>query len=163
MTPLRPLFAKLVSAAVALVSLVFIFGSLKMPLGTILTPAAGLVPLLLGCGTLLLAIVAVVIPEPPAADANPSSPEPEGGDSANDGRRVPRPLLIMTVLGIMIFFFERAGFILSLLSGSLLILYLIERRPLISSLLISLTLSVGLYLVFSKVLYVNLPGGWLEF
>jgi hypothetical protein len=162
MIPMRPLFAKLVSAAIAVTALVFIYGSLKMPLGTVLTPAAGLVPLLLGCGTLLLAIVTIVSPEPAAAEDD-SCPECESNDQPNDKRKLPRPLLIMIVLAMIIFAFERAGFVLSLLGGSFLILRFVERRPLVSSLLISLILSVSLYLIFSKVLYVTLPGGWLEF
>jgi len=164
---MRPLFAKLVSGAIALTALVFISGSLKMPLGTLLTPAAGLVPLLLGCGTLLLAIVTIVSPEPAAAEDNYGpeyeSPECESKDQPNDRQKIPRPLLIMIVLGLIIFAFERAGFILSLLGGTYLLLRFVERRPVILSLIISLVFSGGLYLLFSKLLYVNLPGGWLEF
>lgn len=164
---MRPLFAKLVSGAIAVTALVFIYGSLKMPLGTVLTPAAGLVPLLLGCGTLLLAIVTIVSPEPAVAEDDPGpeseSNETERKDQPYDRRWLPRPLLIMVVLGMIIFAFERAGFILSMLGGCFLILRVVERRPLISSLLISLVLSGSLYLIFSKVLYVTLPGGWLEF
>jgi hypothetical protein len=167
MTPMRPLFAKLVSVAIALAALVFIFSSLKMPLGTVLTPAAGLVPLLLGCGTLLLAIVTTVSPEPEAAEDDcgleNESPERESKDQPDNGRKVPRPLLIMVVLGLIIFAFERAGFILSLLGGTYLLLRFVERRPFVPSLIISLALSGGLYLLLSKLLYVNLPGGWLEF
>lgn len=172
MMPMRPLCAKLVSGAIAVAALVLVYGSLKMPLGTILKPAAGLVPLLLGCGALLLAIVAIVIPEPEAAEDDSGlenespgceSPGCKNKDQPNDARKVPRPLLIMIVLGLIIFAFERAGFILSLLSGSFLLLRFVERRPLVLSLVVSLVLSGGLYLLFSKLLYVNLPSGWLEF
>jgi hypothetical protein len=162
MTPMRPLYAKVVSVIIAVAALMFIYGSLQMPIGTILTPAAGLVPLLLGCGTLVMAIVAIVAPEPTAAEDSPG-PEAEGEDQTNDGRKVPRPLLIMIVLGLIIFAFERAGFLLALFGGTFLLLRWVERRPLLLSLLISVVLSGGLYLLFSKVLYVNLPGGWLEF
>jgi putative tricarboxylic transport membrane protein len=162
MMPMRPLYAKLVSAVIAAAALIVIYGSLKMPIGTLLTPAAGLVPLLLGCGTLVLAIVAIVGREPAAAE-NASGPQDEGEDQANDGRKVPRSLLIMIVLGLIIFAFERAGFILSLLGGTFLLLRFVERKPLVFSLIISLVVSGGLYLLFSKVLLVTLPGGWLEF
>jgi hypothetical protein len=162
MMPMRPLYAKLVSAVIAAAALIVIYGSLKMPIGTLLTPAAGLVPLLLGCGTLVLAIVAIVGREPAAAE-NASGPQDEGEDQANDGRKVPRSLLIMIVLGLIIFAFERAGFILSLLGGTFLLLRFVERKPLVFSLIISVAVSGGLYLLFSKVLLVTLPGGWLEF
>jgi hypothetical protein len=111
---------------------------------------------------LVMAIVAIVVPEPAAAEDSPG-PEAEGEDQANDGRKVPRSLLIMIVLGLIIFAFERAGFILSLLGGTFLLLHFVERRPLVFSLIISLAVSGGLYLLFSKVLLVTLPGGWLEF
>jgi putative tricarboxylic transport membrane protein len=162
MIPPRPLFAKLVSAAIAVAALVFIYGSLKMPMGTILTPAAGLVPLLLGCGTLALAIVTILGKEPAAAE-DASGLEDEGGDQANEGRKAPRPLLIMIVLGLIIFAFERAGFIVSLMGGSFLLLRFVEKKPFVLSFIISLVLSGGLYLLFTKLLYVSLPGGWLEF
>ena len=77
--------------------------------------------------------------------------------------KVPRPLLIMIVLGLIIFAFERAGFILSLLGGIFILLRFVERRPLVLSLIISLVLSGGLYLLFSKLLYREPSRGWLEF
>jgi hypothetical protein len=69
----------------------------------------------------------------------------------------------MIGLGLIILAFERAGFMLTLLGGSFLLLWFVERRPLVLSLIISLVLSGGLYFLFSKLLYVNLPAGWLEF
>jgi hypothetical protein len=69
----------------------------------------------------------------------------------------------MIVLGLIIFGLERAGFMLTMLSGSFLLLRFVERRPVIPSLMISLVLAGGLYFLFSKLLYVNLPSGWLEF
>ncbi len=155
-------YARLVAMVIAAVALIFIYGSWKMPMGTVLTPAAGLVPLLLGCGTLVLAIVAIVSPEPMAAESA-ISPEAEAQDQPDESRKVPRPLLIMIVFGLIIFAFERAGFILALLGGSFIMLRFVERRPLVQSLIISLVFSGGLYFLFSKLLYVNLPGGWLGF
>ncbi len=158
----RPTFyPKLVSMAIALAAILFIYGSLKMPMGTLLTPAAGLVPLLLGCGTLVLAIVAIVAPEPASEGA--LGPKDEAENPPGESGKVPRPLLIMIVLGLIIFGLERAGFRLTILGGSFILLRFVEKRPLVQSLLISLALSGGLYYLFSKLLYVNLPGGWLEF
>jgi len=159
---MRPIYAKLVSVVLAAAAIVFIHGSLKMPLGTVLTPAAGMVPLLLGCAALVLAIVVIVSPEPPTGEGA-FGPEAEDQGPPAGARKVPRPLLIMVVLGLMIFAFERAGFILSLLVGTFILLHFVEKRPLVLSLVISLVLSGGLYFLFSKLLYVNLPGGWLEF
>ncbi len=157
--PRPPLYSKLVSMAIASAAVLFIYGSLKMPMGTILKPAAGLVPLLLGCATLALAIAAIVAPEPAPKDAlGPKDEDPPG-----ESGKVPRPFLIMIVLGLIIFGLERAGFRLAILSGSFILLCFVERRPFVQSLLISLALSGGLYYLFSKLLYVNLPGGWLEF
>jgi len=160
--PMPTFYSKLVSMAIASAAVLFIYGSLKMPLGTLLTPAAGLVPLLLGCATLVLAIFAIVAPEPTATE-DALGPKAEGKDAPGESGKVPRPLLIMIVLGLIIFGLERAGFRLTILSGSFILLRFVERRPLVQSLLISLTLSGGLYYLFSRLLYVNLPGGWLEF
>ena len=162
MMSMPPIYARLVAIVIAAVALIFIYGSLKMPMGTVLTPAAGLVPLLLGCGTLVLAIVAIVSPETAAAEGT-ISPEAEAQDQPDESRKVPRPLLIMIVFGLIIFAFERAGFILALLGGLFLMLRFVENRPLVQSLTISLVFSGGLYFLFSKLLYVNLPGGWLGF
>jgi hypothetical protein len=158
----RTVYPKLVSVAIVSAAVLFICGSLKMPMGTVLTPAAGLVPLLLGCATLVLAIVVIVAPEPATAE-DALGPKAEGEDQPDESRRVPRPLLIMIVLGLIIFGLERAGFMLTMLSGSFLLLRFVERRPLVQSLMISLVLAGGLYFLFSKLLYVNLPSGWLEF
>ncbi len=154
------IYARLVAIVIAAVALIFIYGSLKMPMGTVLTPAAGLVPLLLGCGTLVLAIVDIVSPEPAKAEGA-ISPEAKTQDQPDRPRKVPRPLLIMVVLGLIIFAFERAGFVLSLSVGIFIFLRFVESRPLFQSLMISLVFSGGLYFLFSKLLYVNLPGGWL--
>jgi hypothetical protein len=147
--------------AIASAAILFIYGSWKMPMGTLLTPAAGLVPLLLGCGTLVLAIVAIVAPEP--APEGVLGPKAEDEDAPGESGKVPRPLLIMIVLGLIIFGLERAGFLLTIMSGSFILLRFVERRPFVQSFMISLALSSGLYYLFSKLLYVNLPGGWLEF
>jgi len=155
-------YSTLVSVAIGCAAASFIYGSLKMPMGTVLTPAAGLVPLLLGCATLILAIVVIIAPEPAPADGAPG-PKPGGEEQPDEPRTLPRPLLIMIVLGLIIFAFERAGFLLTMLSGSFILLRLVERRPLAQSLIISSVLAGGLYFLFSKLLYVNLPGGWLEF
>ncbi len=162
MMSMSPMYARLVAIVIAAVALIFIYGSLKMPMGTILTPAAGLVPLLLGCGTLVLAIVDIVSPEPAKAEGA-ISPEAEPQDQPDQSRKVPRPLLIMIVFGLIIFAFERAGFMLSLLVGTFILLRFVESRPLAQSFIISLVLSSGLYFLFSKLLYVNLPEGWLGF
>ncbi len=159
---MRPVYAKLVSIVIAAAAIVFIHGSLKMPMGTLLTPAAGMVPLLLGCGALVLALVAIFSAEP-TKDEGGAGVEDEGQGPPTGAPKVPRPLLIMIVLGLMIFAFERAGFILSLLGGSFILLRFVEKRPLVLSIVISLVLSGGLYYLFSKILYVNLPAGWLEF
>jgi len=111
---------------------------------------------------LVLAIVAIVSPETAAAEGT-ISPEAEAQDQPDESRKVPRPLLIMIVFGLIIFAFERAGFILALLGGLFLMLRFVENRPLVQSLTISLVFSGGLYFLFSKLLYVNLPGGWLGF
>ena len=159
---MRLTYSRLVSAAIAAAAVLFIYGSLAMPIGSILPPAAGMVPLLLGCATLALAIAVFVGPDSGAAKgAEDLGPESE--DPPADGGKVPRPLLIMIVLGLVILGFERAGFILTLLGGIFVLLRFIEKKPLPLSLMISLALSIGLYLLFSKFLYVSLPGGWLEF
>jgi putative tricarboxylic transport membrane protein len=163
MIPLRPIYAKLVSVAIAAVAIFFIYGSLKMPIGTVLFPAAGMVPLLLGCGTLVLAIAAIVAPDSTTVEGAPGSEGEyaETEDQADDGRKVPRQLLIMIVLGLVILAFEPAGFVLSMFCGTFILLFFIERKPLLLSLIVSLALSGGLYLLLSKLLYVDLPSGWL--
>ncbi len=160
MMPMRPVYAKGVSGVIAAAALGIIYGSLKMPMGTILTPAAGLVPLLLGCGTFVLAL-AVIFGREPATAEDPSELEDE--KRPQDARAGPRPFVIMAVLGLVIFAFERAGFIATLLGGIFFLLRFVEKRPLAQSLILSSILSGGLYLLFTKLLFVNLPRGWLEF
>ncbi len=162
MISMRPIYSKLVTIFIAAAALGIVYGSLRMPMGSVLAPGAGLVPFLLAGAAFVLAIVAAVLPEPATTKAG-SDPKAEGEDQPEKASAVPRPLLIMIVLGLVIFGFERAGFMLSLLGGLFILLWFVERRPLALSLSLSLSLSVGLYFLFSKFLYVSLPAGWLEF
>ncbi len=163
MKSMSPVYGKLVSGVIAVAALGIIYGSLKMPMGTLLTPAAGLAPLLLGCATFALACLAIFRREAVKAESALGGAEEKGKDLPQEASVASRPLAIMIVLGLVIFGFERAGFILTLLGGTFLLLHVIEKRPLAQSLIIAALLSGGLYLLFTKLLFVGLPNGWLEF
>lgn len=153
-----------VAALIVVAALVFIIGSFAIPIGSLLAPGPGLVPLFLGCATLVAMIASLIFPEGPAPaveiepDAAPAEPVPAGPEPW-----LPRVPVILAMLGLLLLGFERIGFVISVFVANLVLLYFLERRSLFASLTVSLLLSAGLFILFDRVLHVTLPHGLLEF
>lgn len=159
----RSIEAKAVAASLVVASLIFIAGSFAIPIGTLLAPGPGLVPLILG-SAMLAAMIASI-----AADRLTPAVEEEAATDAADTveqashARLPRVPVILAMLGLCLLSFERAGFVPAIFVSSFLLLYVLERRSLSMSLAVSLILSAGLFLLFERVLHITLPRGLLEF
>jgi hypothetical protein len=145
-----------VAAVVIAVALAFVAGSFAMPIGTLLAPGPGLVPLFLGSVTLVAMIASLLMPEADAATVNEAA-EPEAQE-----RGLPRVPVILGVLALCLLGFESIGYVPMLFMSSLALLYFLERQSLVLSLVVSLILSAGLFFLFERVLYVTLPRGLLE-
>ncbi|MDP2411523.1 MAG: tripartite tricarboxylate transporter TctB family protein [Pseudolabrys sp.] len=159
----RLMEARAVAASLVVVALIFVAGSFAIPIGTLLAPGPGLVPLILGCAMLaaMAASIAVDRLKPLFDEETASGADDTGGQESRAG--LPRVPVILAVIGLTVLGFEPVGFVPTIFIGSLTLLYGLERRSLLISLAVSIILSVGLFLLFERVLYISLPRGLMEF
>jgi ammonia channel protein AmtB len=134
---------RIVSFAAFALALSIFIGSLLMPIGTPLKPGPGLVPLILSGLMMLVAGIVLILP---ADKAVPKNDPP----AAN-------VWIILAVLGASILMFEWAGFAATTFVSISLLLIVVERRPILNSVLLAALFSGGCYLLFERVLQVDLP------
>lgn len=125
-------------------SLALVGAALTMPMGSIVAPGAGLVPLIFAGGTALCAGGALLWNHGPSAESESRHPST-------------KTLCIIAVLGGIILALEVIGYVASTAIGSFALLKFVERRSWLISISISIVLSIGGYLLFVKLLRVSLP------
>ncbi len=137
--------ARLVALFILAVAIAFGAAALTMPMGTVLAPGPGLVPLILAGATAVAAGAAAMSPgKLRASDEQSTSPSL-------------KPLAICCILGAMILAFERVGYVATIAAGAFILFKFVERRSLVLSVLVAGVLSGGSYLLFTKLLRVSLP------
>jgi hypothetical protein len=132
----------------------FIIGSLSYPSWDRYGPGPGFFPLLLGVLFSLLSLLLLI----------GSISRQEEGDKKGIGSHAAalRTVLYLFVLFGFYFFFERLGFLLTVFLFMTGVLYLFGKRPIRSSLCISVLVTFFAYLIFVKLLSVSLPPGILK-
>lgn len=133
---------RIVGIGVVLVAAIFVMGALAMPIGSPLSPGAGLVPLTLGSAMLLAGAAVLILPR---------------GTLEEHDRPTWTVWTILAVLAASIFIFEHVGFAATTFLATSMFLIVVERRPIATSLLMAVLLSGGGYLIFQKLLAVDLP------
>ncbi|MGC8808787.1 MAG: tripartite tricarboxylate transporter TctB family protein [bacterium] len=133
------------------------FGSIKLGLGTFREPGPGLLAFLASIFICLMALVilfqSLVLKR---GFLNKLSTLWEGASWH-------RPLAIGVTLIVYIFILERVGFLLTSLIMLFIILKLVEKLPWTRTIVISLSISVGTFLLFNKILKTTLPRGIFGF
>lgn len=116
-----------------------------LPFGTLASPGAGMMPkLVLG---LLMAFGAILVAR---SGESPPLAEIKWGDFRHAAT-------VVAVTAVAIALYTTAGFVLSMSLLMIVLLYLIERRPLWRALAVSISVTVGCYLVFGTLLRSPLP------
>lgn len=131
----------------------FVWRSLvEIPVGKLHQPGPGAIPLFLSIALILLG-AGVMIAETLA----PASPQ-EGRWSDLGHAALLVAGCLFTALGM-----ERLGYILTILAVLAFFLLVVERKPVIPALLVSLGMSFGSYWLLAKVMKQALPVGLLGF
>jgi len=137
--------------------LVSAFGSIKLGLGTFREPGPGLLAFLASIFICLMALVVLF-----------QSLFLKRGflnklSTLWEGTSWRRPLAIGVILLGYIFSLERVGFLLTSLIMLFIILKLVEKLSWTRTIVISLSISVGTFLLFNKILKTTLPRGLIGF
>lgn len=138
-------------------SLFYFFSSLRLKLGTFKNPGPGLIPV--GIGSLLLLCTGIyltrVLREKPPGEER-EAPSRQGQKNY---------LAIFGILGCTLaypFLLEYAKFILSTFAVAYVMLVLLKPSGTVFSFFLALGMAVGSFLIFSLLLGVALPSGFLE-
>ncbi len=143
------------SVLMILVGIGVIVESFRLHIGTVLVPQPGFFPLLAGLLLIGFSIVLLV-------QVRLERRKPSGRDRQAFGE-VHRPLILIVCLGIYAAVLEILGYVLPtiLIAGVILRILGVKSWKMIG--LVSVGLSVVTYLLFDRILGVDLPAGWLPF
>ena len=138
-------------------SLFYFFSSLRLKLGTLKNPGPGLIPV--GIGGLLLLCTGIYL-------ARVLRLKPPGEENQAPSRRGQKNYLaIFGILGCALaypFLLEYGKFILSTFAVAYVMLVLLKPSQSLFSFFFALGMAVGSFLIFSLLLGVALPSGFLE-
>jgi Tripartite tricarboxylate transporter TctB family len=148
---------RLGALALAATGAFFIWRSLAaLPLGTIDNPGPAAMPLALAVLLVVFALWSLGgassgLLDPAAADDN------DAPDADGDGVR--HAALVIAALLAAAVALDRLGYRLTILCLLLFFLGLVERKPIVTALVVSATLSLGSHALFVHVLKIPLPSG----
>jgi putative tricarboxylic transport membrane protein len=127
-----------------------IIGALGLPLGTPLDPKPGFFPLLAGVFLLCLSILYLI------------QAFMKGGRGMKAFGAAWRPGLLIVGLFIYSAILDPLGYVMAMIILSVIILRILETKPWWKLVAVSLVASIGSYVLFDRVLGVNLPLGVLK-
>ena len=139
------------------ISLLYFFSSLRLKLGTFKNPGPGLIPV--GIGVLLLLCTGLYLARILWKKAHEGEKQEQGPRSEKNY------LAIFGILGCTLaypFLLEYAKFIISTFAVAYLMLVLLKPSRSLFSFFLALGMAVGSFLIFSLLLGVALPSGFLE-
>jgi putative tricarboxylic transport membrane protein len=126
------------------------FAFKDLPLGTIDNPGPAAIPLMLGSLTILFALWSLTAGRSGLLDSG------EQDDAPNDWRHPVRVAAAMAVAAVAL---GPLGYRLTILALLVFFLALVERKPLVPALAVSLALSFGSHALLQHVLKLQLPAG----
>lgn len=121
--------------------------SMKLPLGTALEPMPGLMPLVASVFLLVISLIQVVI----------SLRNTEEFDSVGENWK--RPAALVVGLFVYTFALDPLGYIIATFCLSILIMKILEPEAWVEPILVSIGLTTFSYVLFDRLLDVNLPEG----
>jgi putative tricarboxylic transport membrane protein len=139
------------AAAIIATGALFIALAFKdLPVGTLDNPGPAVLPVMLGSLTILFALWSL------AAGRSGLLDPVEQDDAPNDWRHPVRVVAAMAVAAVAL---GPLGYRLTILALLVFFLALVERKPLIPALLVSVALSFGSHALLQHVLKLQLPSG----
>jgi hypothetical protein len=140
----------------------FIWRSLAdLPLGTIDNPGPGAMPILLASMLIVFALWGLTAGRSGLLDDE--TPGESTNDSADDEAAEPGALrhamLIVSSIIVAAVVLDHLGYRLTILALLLFFLGLVERKPIVTVLIVSFGLSFGSHALFEHVLKIGLPSG----
>jgi putative tricarboxylic transport membrane protein len=126
-----------------------VIGSFRLRVGSITEPQPGFFPFLAGISLIALSSIILV-----KAWIGHSQKEVAFGE-------VKRPALLLLVMIVLVAVLNRLGYVIGTLVASGLILRILNVKSWRVLLLTSLCLSIGTYILFDKLLKIELPVGFL--
>jgi putative tricarboxylic transport membrane protein len=146
------------TAAVLLgLSILYLFSSLRLRMGNLRNPGPSLIPAVIG-GLLLLCTTVYLI-----RVFRPQFRGGERGDTAPKEEKNYRAIVgIVACTTVYPFVLESLKFILSTWAAAFVMLVLMKPQKPLRSFVLAVAMSAGSFLVFSRLLGVALPSGFLE-
>lgn len=148
---------KITAAVLFGFSFFYLFSCVRLKLGTTKNPGPGFIPVVIGsllllCTTFyLIRVLGAKFPEGKMGDA-----------AAGEGKNYRAIIGIIACTTVFPFILEILKFVGSTLTVTFVMLVLLKPQRPVFSFLLSLGMAVGSFLVFSRLLGVALPSGFLE-
>jgi Tripartite tricarboxylate transporter TctB family len=118
---------------------------LKLPLGSLANPGPAYMPVVLALGLLVAAVLVATLSRSPAT---------LGGAGWSEWRH---SVAIVVVCAFVALALERLGYRLTMALAGVALLGFVERKGLVTTLLVAVGLSAGTYYLFDTLLRVQLP------
>ncbi|MGQ9695739.1 MAG: tripartite tricarboxylate transporter TctB family protein [Thermodesulfobacteriota bacterium] len=132
------------------------YGSVKLGLGTLREPGSGLLAFLASCFICLMAIIVLT-------QAFLGRGFLEQVSTLWAGTSWRRPLKVGMILLAYLFSLERLGFVFTSLAILFVMFKMVEKLSWIKAIVISTSISLGTFYMFTKILKTTLPRGFFGF
>lgn len=150
---------KITSLALFGFSLFYLLSSFRLETGTLRNPGPGLMPVAIGALLFLCTAVHLI---GVFGKKSPRGEAETGETAAAGGRNYPAILGILASTIVYPLILETLKFLVSTFALAFVMLVLLKPRRHFSSFLLALGMAVGAFLIFSRLLGVALPSGFLE-
>jgi hypothetical protein len=138
----------------------FIWRSLAdLPLGTIDNPGPGAIPILLAALLIVFALWSLTGGRSGLLDDETVSESADDAADAAEPGALRHAMLIVASIIVAAVVLDHLGYRLTILALLLFFLGLVERKPIITVLIVSFALSFGSHALFEHVLKIGLPSG----
>jgi putative tricarboxylic transport membrane protein len=148
----------IISLILIMIGLLFCFFSFRLGMGRINDPGPGFIPFVTGCVLILLCLGTMLFEGKPSRKVE-SEPKPSKGTGL--GWVLPASVLISLLIYALVL--EILGFVLSTFLFLTFLLMMSEKRSWRVALGVSILTTASAYFVFSYLLEVGLPQGFLGF
>ncbi|MEL1134118.1 tripartite tricarboxylate transporter TctB family protein [Desulfitobacterium sp. THU1] len=142
------------SIGIVIIGLIYLYEALKLPLGSLRAPDSGLLPLIFVSALIGFCLLQIVIDFLPKKQGHEKKVDEETTDPK-------KPIIIIVALCVFCLVLNKLGFILSAIPLTFVALRVMQYKSRGVSLVVSVIVTLIIYLVFSELLGVYLPPGIL--
>ncbi|MGI1659174.1 MAG: tripartite tricarboxylate transporter TctB family protein [Desulfitobacterium sp.] len=142
------------SIGIGIIGLIYLYEALKLPLGSLREPDSGLIPVIFVSALIGFCLLQIVVD---------SLRTRQGNEKKNDGETTDttKPIILIVSLFVFCIVLNKLGFILSSIPLTFVALRVMQYKTRWASLVVSVIVTLIVYLVFSELLGVYLPPGIL--